>query len=261
MKPLVLRKRLRFVPRLVLVLGILLALPTLACLGAAIDATVMKKDREAPIVALIMLGFGGVAVVLIVWAAQALLRPHRNRDVRQLARYGDPLALLDEIDRELADVQNVFAIGYPQKIFSLGFSTPELHGPAAVLLTRSWLVYSWGSRGHRMSCHRLAELAVVYRAEAMILNSPVASAVFIDRHNARIEVPGGVGPVTRLLAEVLRRVPWALNRFDPAMERAWQENREQIIADVDRRREGSEHPAPPGREQPNRNIRHPESGP
>jgi hypothetical protein len=250
MRPLSLRRRVRFVPRLVLVLGILIALPALACMGAAFDAALNKKDRDAQFVGFLMLAIGLAAIIVIAWAAWALLHLDRNRDVRQLTRFGDPLTVLAGIDAELSDLRHLFAIGYPQKIFSLRLGMPELHGPAALLLTRSWLVYTWGSWGHRFSCLQLADLVVVYRAEATILNAPVASAIFIDRDNVKIEVPGGVAPITRLLAEVLLRVPWALNRFDPATERTWQENREQIIAEADVRRQKMEEgsgsqPGPP----------------
>jgi hypothetical protein len=60
--------------------------------------------------------------------------------------------------------------------------------------------------------------------------------VFIDRHDVKVEVVGTVPGITRLMAQVLTRVPWALDRFDAAMQRTWAENREQIIAEVDRRR-------------------------
>jgi hypothetical protein len=241
MKLLVLRKRLRFVPRLVLVLGILVALPSLACMGAAIDATLTKHDKDAHFVGLLMLGIGGGAVAVIGWAAWALLHPERNRDVRQLVRFGEPLRVLEEIDEELQDLRHLFSIGYPRKSFSLRISMPELHGPAAILLTRSWLVYSWGSWGHRVSCQRLADLVLVYRADAKILNAPVASAIFVDRDDVKIEVPGSVEAITRLLAEVLVRVPWALNHFDSATERAWQQDRGAIIAEVDRQRHKNGH--------------------
>jgi hypothetical protein len=116
------------------------------------------------------------------------------------------------------------------------FAAGGLHG-SAVLLPRSWLVCLWGESGRGLHFQRLDDLVVVYRAEAYFLNQPAASAVFIDRHGVRVEVVGTVDGVTCLLAEVLPRVPWALNRFDPATERAWNEGRDRIIADVDRRRD------------------------
>jgi hypothetical protein len=66
-----------------------------------------------------------------------------------------------------------------------------------------------------------------------------AKLILIDRHDTRLEIFGTPAAVSRLLAEVLARVPWVLERFDPEAENAWGQDRTGTLAELDRRREQS----------------------
>jgi hypothetical protein len=88
----------------------------------------------------------------------------------------------------------------------------------------------------------LPDLAVVHRADTRVNDQygrlvAGTMAVFIDRHNVRLDVLGTEEGVGRLLAQVLMRVPWVLDRFDAATEELLREKPEQVMAEIHRRRE------------------------
>jgi hypothetical protein len=145
------------------------------------------------------------------------------------------------IEAELADTENLVSIGRPLKSLSLpSWRTGELGG-TQVLLTPSWLVCLWGEEGSRLSVQKMDDLVAVYRRDGARVEDfgrvrSFSRAVFLDRHNVKTEVAGTVEGVSRLLAGVVTRVPWALTQFDSVTQRKWDENREQIIAEVDHRR-------------------------
>jgi hypothetical protein len=242
MKPGFLRKHLRRRPRKLLIVGLILVILLSPCaVGSVLLIADSPRGGSGALPAALVFSLVWMAgLVVTVWGARGLRRLERNRDVQALARYGVPGEVVDAIDAELTDEENVACVGRPMTSFTFtSWRTGELNG-AQVLLTRSWLVHLWGEEGHRMNVLRLTDLMVVSRADArqaaVLGGQPVSSAVLIDRHDLRIEVVGTVEGITRLLANVLTRVPWALDRFEPGTERTWAENREQIITEVERRR-------------------------
>jgi hypothetical protein len=234
------RRHLRRWPRKLLIVGLVLVVLFSPCAAGSV-LLILDSSRGGSgalpaslVFSLVWLASLGVTI----YAALALRRLDRNRDVQALARYGPPAEVLDAIDTELADEANVVHVGQPMRSFTFtSWRTGELNG-AQVFLTPSWLVHLWGEEGRRMNVQRLGDLMVVYRIDVPPSGGlpAVASAVFIDRHDVKVEVVGTVEGVSRLLTQVLVRVPWALDRFDAVAERQWRENREQIIAEVERRR-------------------------
>ena len=61
--------------------------------------------------------------------------------------------------------------------------------------------------------------------------------VLIDDRDHWLKIPGTEGGRMRLLAEILERVPWALNHFEPETEKAWADNRVQVVSHVRQRRD------------------------
>jgi hypothetical protein len=57
-----------------------------------------------------------------------------------------------------------------------------------------------------------------------------------------------------LLAEILVRVPWALDHFDAETDRTWQENRQAIVTQVEQRRQTIQQKQQTQEEEPSREI-------
>jgi hypothetical protein len=85
----------------------------------------------------------------------------------------------------------------------------------------------------------------VVEAVGMLLFAGAAVAFALWMVWSGVVALSGLGSHPDLLAlrrygpveEVLARVPWVLERFDPEAERAWAEDRSGILAEMDRRRE------------------------
>jgi hypothetical protein len=92
-----------------------------------------------------------------------------------------------------------------------------------------------------MTAFRLADLvwaSPVPNAGFNILTGKrFMTTIFADRQGVRGQITGFEEVMTKLLAEVMFRVPWAMNRFDPALERGWNQDREAFIAATEKRRE------------------------
>src|SRR5262249_15292920 len=95
---------------------------------------------------------------------------------------------------------------------------------------------------------RLDAIVWVYRAASaldrsggkLLLKVPLGpgdgSLVLVDRYGASLQIPGPEPGLARLLAEILSRVPGAVNGFDHAPEWAPDEGADQVIAAADRER-------------------------
>jgi hypothetical protein len=134
--------------------------------------------------------------------------------------------MVDQIDKEMRG-SHVVSIGSPIKSFRLLSSSDEL-GKDQVLLTPSWLIHLI-QLGTDFQFMRLDSVVMAFRTGSVV--------TLIDRYDVRLEIRGTLDGLTRLLAEILARVPWALSHFDADTERHWTENRQEIIAKMDRRRQ------------------------
>lgn len=163
----------------------------------------------------------------------------RHSDLQALARYGLVPDLVAEIETELADPTQVAQVGWVFRSFQLqdlqesGLVKPfQLYagelGDTEVWLTPSWFIWVV-VRGTRMHFFRMDSIVAVFRQGLAV--------VLIDQHGVRVTIPGTDAGVTRLLAEVLVRVPWALSHFDEKMEKTMKENPTQVIAEVEFRRQ------------------------
>jgi len=163
------------------------------------------------------------ALAQAIWRLMTLVR---HPDLVDLARYGPPSKVLPAIEAELADEQQVVRVGKLIRSLRVVKEAGDL-GHAEVQFTPSWLIYVT-AEGSRMQFFRL---------DSIVLAGRIANSVVLaDEYGSRLEIPGTEAGVTRLLAEVLTRVPWALNHFDSETENTWADNRQQIIAQVDQRR-------------------------
>jgi hypothetical protein len=239
MKPQFIRRQLRRRPRRLLVIGVAFALLFAPC-GVGVLRGPFAGAGSGGMPELVGFLFVGLAVIglgLAGWSVWALRRWDRGPDVVALSRYGPPAEVLKAIDDEMIDDQALVRVGKVQKSFAslTTLAHLELRG-AEVILTDSWLIHLWGEDGHRVNVMRLDDLVCASRAIDIREDGVGATLVLIDRHNARLDLAGTHAGVGRLMAEVLARVPWALERFDEETQREWQEDRTGILAELDRRR-------------------------
>lgn len=157
-----------------------------------------------------------------------LYRFDEHPDLQALARYGPPQEVVDVIDAELSDSQQVTRIGKGLRSFQMQVENDL--GFDEIYLTPSWLVYFSGPDLDQFQVFHLDSLILVGRRDKQV--------VLIDRHGIEAKITGTYAGLTRLLAEILARVPWALSHFDEETERTWRDNRDQIITAVDRKRQG-----------------------
>jgi hypothetical protein len=175
-----------------------------------------------------------LGMMLTGWAAARLARAldYRHRDLRALGRYGPPSEVVAAIDAEVLAGRRLVRLGTLPKLLSPVPAPGELRGHQ-VILTESWLLDFWRGEGDRFNAMRLADIVWASREHSL----DEAKLALLDRHDVPLKIIGTPAAVGRLLAEVLGRVPWVLERFDPEAERAWGQDRTGILADVDRRRE------------------------
>jgi hypothetical protein len=237
------RRQLRRRPRTLVLLGVFFTVVFGPCALGLLGVFGHRAGARDESVFFLVL-FVGLAIVgpcLLVWGLRDWSRLDRHPDLVALSRYGPPDNVVSAIDAELADEEQVVRLGQVLKSFHLSHVLEGRELAGEVLLTPSWLVCLYSEDGRRLACLRLDSIVWVFREPTSFRAGPGLElpyqAVVLDRHGARLEIPGTAAGVSRLLAEVLSRVPWALDRFDEATERTWNEDRDQILADVDRRRD------------------------
>ncbi len=191
---------------------------------------------------LVFLGVELFSLGLVVFGVVLLRRRDRHPDILALGRYGPPAEVVAAIDAELADPAQVVRIGKVLKSFSVVVAPEKGEVAGELLFTPSWLVCLTGEEGSRLHALRLADIVWVYRREspplaAAIGLEPPGRVVLCDRHGYELTVPGVGQALARVMAEVISRVPWALTRFDEQTEKTWHDQREQVIAESDRRRQ------------------------
>lgn len=172
----------------------------------------------------------------IIQARRRLLPPERNPDLATLARYGPIREVIADIEREIENEEDVYYIGKTLNTFVLASTGVEKLKGATVMLTRSWLIHLSGEDGCRMAFFRLDALVAAYRLDGNVVPEAGARMVVIDRDGVRLEIAGTEDAVSRLLTELLARVPWALTHFGSEVERTWRTDRQSILAAVDFRR-------------------------
>jgi hypothetical protein len=76
-----------------------------------------------------------------------------------------------------------------------------------------------------------------FELDSIVIAARRGNSLFLmDQHQANLIIPGTEGGLLRLLAEILTRVPWALNHFEPEVEKSWTENPQRVITEVQERR-------------------------
>jgi hypothetical protein len=119
----------------------------------------------------------------------------------------------------LADWQNVVQVGRPLRSFV--YSTNGYS--CKVYFTANWIVCVPNAEGDRLSILRAKDVVYVSRipsAKQSLLERSLTSDLWVaimDRQGERVELAFPEADGARFLAEVLSRVPWAVDRFGPAL--------------------------------------------
>jgi hypothetical protein len=224
-----------------------LAFPSVISAGFLIVALVVLRNLGASSGVLWLTGGAAAGVVLAAVAAYAARRwpPLGDHpDLAALGRYGAPGDVIAAIEAELADAAGVLRLTRLSDHVTAGRGVPRRPVRGDLLLTRSWLLYFPVGTDWRLTALSLREVVWVYRSEMQprlgdLLLNPTPAVVTVDRHGVRCEISGNDAGLTRVLAELLTRVPWALNRFDAETARQWEQEREQVVAIVERRRDAA----------------------
>jgi hypothetical protein len=183
------------------------------------------------------------AVLVICASAEMGTWPDRNPDIVALSRLGNIRKVVAAINAEMANSKQVVRVGHRYRTFQISWSSEGANSyTSEAYLTPNWLVCLTGYEGHRFTIFRLRDIVLVVRVPPPIsvLFAPLSRHVWValvDRHGVRLELPFREADATRLLAEVLARVPWAINRFVPAREHASAAGLDNFITEADQRRE------------------------
>jgi hypothetical protein len=179
----------------------------------------------------LIVGVLGTGLGVGAWAAWLTFRPGWHPILERLAVYGRPGAVAAAIDAELADADAV-TLGQPLKSFALA-----KYPCGEVIVTRSWMV-QFSEFGLRLV--HLPDVAWVRRVRLLDLTLGGS----LPSHGLEVHVRRGRDEtfylaetdVRRLLVELIHRNPAALGRFDERFEQRWRDEREAVIADLDRER-------------------------
>jgi hypothetical protein len=202
-------------------------------------------DEYFPVfVGFIVCGLGAGGLVLMAHAIRdAITLLDRHPDVTALRRYGPPRQIVGAVDAEMADWRNVTQIRPHLRSFRLQANSPGISYYSEVYLTPTWVVCILNAARDRLGIFRLEDIVLASRVAApqtFLLFRPIIPRTWvtlIDRYGISIKLPFLEEDAGRLLAEVLARVPWAVNRFEPAAHHDTDADYGHFVAEADRRRE------------------------
>jgi len=166
------------------------------------------------------IGTAVVAGLLIfgVWgtfnAIQRGNNPHNHPALKKLARYGNVDMILDEIEGELMLADE--PVG------------KRLH------VTNNWVV---SVHGNNFQATRLKDLIWLHKHSVRSRYGTQHAARFYDRHGNLMGVQGrNSQSVDEMLQAVYDRAPWAIAGHNGELQKAWNKERDQMIAAVDQRK-------------------------
>ncbi|CAN5278713.1 hypothetical protein BH11CYA1_BH11CYA1_10180 [soil metagenome] len=184
-----------------------------------IDSTRFNWSSYFFILVFIPLFIGGI--ILIHKSISRLFDKFQNPNISSLSRFGDPQAVLSEIEEELSKGESVFRC-------------------SMLWLTKNWLVTS---KLTGLEIRNVKELVWFY---PQVTSHRVYGVVHVGKSNDLI-ICDSSGRYTQVylpsddfdyIGESLReRAPWAFSGFELEREQRWQKkNRAAMIAEVEKRR-------------------------
>jgi hypothetical protein len=187
---------------------------------------------------------GALGLWMVGRSLEEMLTPLARRpDGIALRRYGEPQQVLDDVNAELAASTDTTRTGGRVPTFQILESDQGSSYSSKVWLTRSWIVCIAGRRTDRLAIFRLVDVVLAAKCQSPSEQLPHINlfdhtwVTLFDRHGVRLNMALPYADATRLLAEVLARVPWAVNHFDPAAPGGSDADLSRFIAEADRYRE------------------------
>ncbi len=166
------------------------------------------------------IGTAIVAVMLLfgIWATyhgiQRSRDPYKHPALKKLGRYGEISFVIGDIEGELRMADAPVA--------------------KRLYVTRNWIASAYGNNFQAM---RLDDLVWLHKYSTRSRYGTNHFARFYDRHGVLMGLQGRRSEdVDQMLQAVYDRAPWAIAGFSPDVEKAWKQDRQQLIAAVDQRK-------------------------
>lgn len=170
------------------------------------------------------LGIGAAILTLILCAVLVISVLRHNLDplshpiMRGLAVYGSPELVAAQLDMEVDS------------------SSPKL---GSAWVTQTWLI---DSHPFKLNVMRINDIVWVYKHVTThrtygIAVSKTFSAMVCDRNGKRITIQAKEAKVDELLYTLHARAPFALTGYDYDIEKLWRKNRQELVNEVDRRKQ------------------------
>jgi len=165
----------------------------------------------------------GLAILGLVLVILGLVRsssPLKHPIFRKLARYGDPEQVSQQVEMEIQQPHDIL--------------NKNLH------LLKNWLVYAPTGKFEAVRYDSLMWFYQHVQTQRYygILVSRIRSVMLHDSAGGRTQAVFGrkEEPVIEALQAIQRQAPWSLIGFDNELERAWNKDRENFIAQVNQRK-------------------------
>ncbi len=167
------------------------------------------------------IGIGAIVLLLCLWGlSRAISRsanPLRHPVMRALARFGEPNAVSQQINAEMAAPHQTIG---------------DTH------LTPHWVVVS---KGGSFAATRFQDIAWLYAKVTQHRTNGIPagktySALFWDRYGTCLTVNAKQQVTDEVLKAVYSHAPWALAGYNADMQKAWKSNRAAVLSAVDQRK-------------------------
>jgi hypothetical protein len=166
--------------------------------------------------------YGGAAILAIflllgLWGVvtffQRNANPQNHPTLKKLAKYGDVSTVVESLDKELGSM--------PDEVGKLQ-------------LTRNWLVQSAGTTFEAIPYR---DLVWVYKmVQTGKYNSKTYYAHLCDKHGKMVAIVAKEEQVNQMLQAVMSRAPWAFAGYTDEVKKAWDKDRQQLVAAVEQRK-------------------------
>jgi hypothetical protein len=150
--------------------------------------------------------------------------PAKHPTMKKLARFGDPFQLAASIDAEMQMTAPTVDVG-------------------GAIVTPSWLLIP---KRYVIDPYRLSDLVWMYQKVTEHRRNGVrvgtSYAVIIhDRHGKSLQLSRNGKDHKNLIGPVVERAPWVISGYSAELQKAWANERAQVIAAVDERRQKLAH--------------------
>lgn len=173
------------------------------------DNEIMWYVGTAIVLAMLLFGLWGVFQVI-----QRTRDPHNHPAVKKLGRYGDVAMVMGEIESEM--------------------NMAEAVGSKRLHITRNWII---STHAGNFQATRLSDLVWLHKHSVRSRYGTQHFARFYDRHGNIMGVQGRRSEdADQMLQAVYDRAPWAIAGYNNELNKAWNKEREQMIAAVDQRK-------------------------